>query len=210
MNARVMPNRHLRDSEPVHKRERGKESVHAFEEVQSLQHGPSEYLEWASSVVDAVVGKEVPYTVGNSGRYCFHQAILPLLPPSAHEIVGVSIGEEFQDVLAVLLKIAVDLDDQFAGRLTEARVERAGLAVVSVEVEDPHLPVLRRQAIQCFAAAVAAAIVHENDFERTSLRGRVRTHDGQQSLDQGNKIVSFILDGDDDGSPWMGWHGHAG
>jgi len=173
VHARVVPDRHLRDSEPIHERERGKESVHAFEEVQSLQHGPSEYLERASCVVDAVVGKEVPYKVGDSGRRSFHKAILPLLSPSAHEIVGGSIGEEFQDVFAVLLKIAIDSDDQFAGRSAEARVERAGLAIVSVEVKRGNLGVLRRQAIQLLTAAVAAAVVHENDFERTSLRGRM-------------------------------------
>ena len=102
MNAWVMPDRHLRDSEPVHDCERGKESVHALVEADAFQHRPSEYLERASCVVDAVVGKEVPHTVGDSGRHFLHQAILPLLPPSAHEIVGISIGEEFQDVLAVL------------------------------------------------------------------------------------------------------------
>jgi len=173
VNARVVPDRHLRNREPMHERERGKESVHALEEAQSLQHGPSEYLERAPRVVDAVVGKDVPHTVGDSGRHFFHQAILPLLPPSAHEIVGGSMGEEFQDVCAVLLKIAVDLDDDVTGRLLEARVERAGLAVVSVEVEDPHLSVLCRQAIQVLTTAVAAAIVHEDDFERPSLRGRM-------------------------------------
>jgi len=113
VNSRVVPDRHLRDSEPIYERGRGKESVHAFEEVQSLQQGPLEYLERACCVVDAVVGKEVPYKVGDSGRHFFHQAILPLLSPSAHEIVGGSIGEEFQDVFAVLLKIAIDSDDQY-------------------------------------------------------------------------------------------------
>ena len=144
MHARVVPNRHLRDSEPVHERERGKESVHAFEEAQSLQYGPSKDLERASRIVDTVVGKEVPHTVGNSGRHFFNQAILPLLSPSAHEIVGGSIREEFQNVFAVLLKITVNLDNDVTGRLFEARVERAGLAVISIEVEHPHVGVLRR------------------------------------------------------------------
>jgi hypothetical protein len=129
-----------------------------LEEADAFQHGPSEYLERASRVVDAVVGKEVPHTVGDSGRHFFNQAILPLLPPSAHEIVGGGIGEEFQNVFAVLLKIAVDFDDDVTGRLLEARIERAGLAVVSVEVETSTW-VLCRQAIQ-FPTAVAA-IVHE-------------------------------------------------
>ena len=173
MNARIVPNRHFCDREPVHERERGKESVHALEESDALQYGPSEYLEWAPCVMDAVVGKDIPQAVGDSGRYLFHQAILPLLPPSAHEIVGVSIGEEFQDICAVLLKVAVDLDDQFAGRLAEACFERAGLAIISIEVEDSNLRVLRRQAIQFFTTTVAAPIVYEDDFERPSLRGRV-------------------------------------
>jgi anaerobic glycerol-3-phosphate dehydrogenase len=157
----------------VHERERGKESVHAFEEAQSLQHGPPEYLERASCVVDAVVGKEVSHTVGDPGRHFFYQAILPVLSPSARKIVGISIGKEFQDVLAVLLEVAVDLDDDVSGRLAEARFERAGLAVVSIEVEHPNLGVLRRQAIQLISTAVAAAIVNKDDFERPSLRGRV-------------------------------------
>jgi hypothetical protein len=62
------------------------------------------------------------------------------------------------------LKIAVDFDDQFAGRLLEARVERAGLAVVSVEVEDPHLLVLCRQTIQLLTTSVAAAIVYKENL----------------------------------------------
>jgi len=173
VNARVMPDRHLYDREPVHERERGKESVHALEEADAFQHGPPEYFERAPCVVDTVVGKEVPHAVGDSRRHLFHEAILPLLPPSAHEIVGITIGEEFQDVLAILLKIAVEVDDQFAGGLIETRFECAGLAVISIEVKYPNLGVLRCQTIQCFTAAVAAAIVHEDDFERPSLRGRV-------------------------------------
>src|SRR4029077_5081628 len=138
-----MPDRYFCDRESMHERERGKEPVHAFKEPQSLQHRPPEYFERASCVMDAVVGKEVSHTIGDPGRHFFHQAILPLLSPSAHKIVGISIGKEFQDVLAVLLKIAVDLDDDFAERLTESRVERAGFSVISVEVEHPNLGVLR-------------------------------------------------------------------
>src|SRR5688572_13174941 len=173
MNARVMLNRHFGDREPVHEGECGKESVHSLEESDALQHGTPEYLERAPSVVDAVMGKHIPHAVGDSGRQFLHQPILSLLPPSAHEIVGISIGEEFQDVFAVLLKVAVYLDDNVTERLIETRFERAGLAVVSIEVEDPNLGMLRRHTIQGLAAAVAAAVVHEDEFERSSLRVRV-------------------------------------
>ena len=169
MNARIVPNRHFCDREPVHECECGKESVHALEESDALQHGTSEYLERAPGVVDAVMGKHIPHAVGDSGRQFLDQPILSLLPPSAHEIMGISIGEEFQDVFAVLLKVAVYLDDNVSERLIEARFERAGLAVISIEVENPNLSVLCGHAIQRLTAAVAAAIVHEDHFERPRL-----------------------------------------
>jgi len=147
--------------------------MHALEEADTFQHGPPEYLERAACVMDPVVDKKVTHAVGDSGGYFLHQAILPLLSPAAHEIVGIRVGEEFQDVLAVLLKVAVHVDDNFSGRLAEARFERAGLAVISVEVEHANLGVLCRQSIQFFTAPIATAIVHEDDFERPSLRGRV-------------------------------------
>ncbi len=173
MNARVMLNRHFCDREPVHEGECGKESVHALEESDPLQHGTSEYLERAPGVVDAVMGKRIPHAVGDSGRQFLHQPILPLLPPSAHEIVGISIGEEFQDVFAVLLKVAVYLNDNVTERLIETRFERACLAIISIKVEDSNLGMIRRHTIQGLAAAVATAVVHEDEFERPGLRGRM-------------------------------------
>jgi len=96
-------------------------------------------------------------------------SLVSFLPPPAHEIVGTNIGKEFQDILAVLLKIAVDVDDQFTGSLREPRFERAGLPVVSIEVERQNLRVLCFKAIQYFTASIAAPVVHEDDFERPGL-----------------------------------------
>ncbi len=161
----------------------------------ALQHGTPEYLERASGVVDAVMGKHIPHTVGDSGRQFLHQAILPLLPPSAHEIVGISIGEEFQDVFAVLLKVAVYLDDNVAERLIEARFERTGLAIISIEVEDPHSRMLRRQTIQGLAAAVAAAVVHEDDFEGEPSRPRVNSSQPSSRSIRGTRLSRSSLIG---------------
>lgn len=82
-------------------------------------------------------------------------------------------GQKLQDVRTVLLEVAVDLDDDVSGRLVETRVERTGLSVISVEMEHPNLGVLPRQAVQLFAAAVAAAIVHKDNFKWSSPRGRM-------------------------------------
>jgi hypothetical protein len=148
----------------MHERERREESVHAFEERDAFQHRTPEYFEWAPSIVDAVMGKEIPHTIGDSGGHSLYQAILSLLSPSAHKIIGGSIGQELQDVFTVLLKIAVEFDDELAGRLRKTRVERAGFAVISVEMEHPYLRVLNSQTVQVFTAAVAAAIVYEENL----------------------------------------------
>ena len=115
MNARVVSHGHFGDREPMHERKRWEKSVHALEQRDPFQHGTPEYLERATGVVNAVARKEIPHPIGDPGGQFFYQAILPLLSPSTDEIVGGSIGEEFQDVLAILLQIAVNVDDDFTG-----------------------------------------------------------------------------------------------
>ncbi len=159
-----MPDLHLRDRESMHERKRREEPVHALEERDAFQHWTPEYFERAAGIVDAVVCIEIPHTIGDARREHFDQTVLSGESPPAHDIVGVCVGHKFQDVFAVLLKIAVDCDDQFSGRLLKARVECAGLSVISVEMERGNLGVLRGQPIHDLAAAVAAAVVHKDNL----------------------------------------------
>ena len=70
------------------------------------------------------------------------------------------------DAVVPPLEIAVDLDDDLARRLSKARVKSAGLTVISVEVEHPHVGMFACQSVQLVAAAIAAPIVHEDDLIR--------------------------------------------
>jgi hypothetical protein len=65
-----------------------------------------------------------------------------------------------------LLEIAVDLDDDLSGGLPKSSLKRAGLPVISVEVEHSHLSMLVSQSIQLIAASIAAPIVNEENLVR--------------------------------------------
>jgi hypothetical protein len=76
------------------------------------------------------------------------------------------IGNQLQDIFAVLLEIAVDLDDDLPGRLPKSSLKRAGLPVISVKVEHSHLSMLASQSIQLIATSIAAPIVNEENLVR--------------------------------------------
>lgn len=164
VNARVMPDGHFSHGESMHLGQGRKEPVHALVQSDALEHRAPEYFEWASRIMHAVVSEVVSYAVRNSGGDHLYESILPLLSPAAHEVVAGREGEQFQNIFAVLLEVTVDLDDDFAGRLPKSRIEGAGLAVIPVEVKHPDLGMLRRETIQFLAAAVAAAVIHKENF----------------------------------------------
>ena len=97
------------------------------------------------------------------------ETILSLLPPSTDDIVRSSVRKQFQNVFAILLEIPVDLDNDLARRLLKARLKRAGLAVISVEVEHPHVGMFACQTVQLVTAAVAAPIVNKENFVRSGI-----------------------------------------
>jgi hypothetical protein len=99
--------------------------------------------------------------------------------------MGGGIREQPQDIFAVLLEIAVDLDDDLARRSPKARIKCARFAIIAVEVEHPHVWVLTGQAVQLIAAAVAAAIVDEENLIRARARPFVGIHDFQETCDEG-------------------------
>ena len=166
MDAGIMTHRHFRDREPVHERERRKESMQALKEPDAFQHGASKDLERAARIMDTVMRKKVSHRVRNPGGDHLHEAVLSLLSPSADEVVGGGIRKQPQDIFGVLLEIAVDLDNDLARRLPKARIKRARFAVITVEVEDAHARMFACQSVQFVAAPVAAPIVHKQNLIR--------------------------------------------
>jgi len=48
---------------------------------------------------------------------------MPVCSPPAHEVECFHMGKQRADISRVVLKVAVDRDDQIAGRVFESRVE---------------------------------------------------------------------------------------
>jgi hypothetical protein len=204
VNARIMSDRHLGHRKSVHQGQRGEEPVHALKEPDAFQYGAPKDLEWASRIMDTVMSEKVSHRVRDPGGDHLHEAVLSLLPPSADQVVGRGVRQQLQDVLAVLLEIAVNLDNDLAQRLPKAGIQRAGLAIIAVEVKHPHLRMRAGQAVQLVAAAVAAAIVNEENFVWARARQLVGIHDFQETCNERRQVLPFILDGDDDRGPRIG------
>lgn len=169
VDAGIMTHRHFRDRETMHERERRKESMQALKEPDALQHGASKDLQRAPRIMDTVMRKKVSHRVRNPGGDHLHEAVLSLLSPSADEVVGSGIRKQPQDIFAILLEIAVDLDNDLARRLPKARIKRARFAVITVEVENAHARMFACQSVQFVAAPVAAPIVNEENLVRASV-----------------------------------------
>ena len=165
-----MPNRHFRHGESMHQRERRKEPVHAGKHLESIDDRSAKQLERTAGVMNTVAGHGTSYRIRHSGRNFPYQAVVPIGPPSADEIIVLGMGKQDADVGWIVLEIAVHRGDQSAGRPLESGVEPRRLSIVTIEMPHGHGGVLGGQTVQEFAAAVAASVVHINDFKGGGVR----------------------------------------
>jgi hypothetical protein len=69
--------------------------------------------------------------------------------------------------------------------------------------------VIGGQSVEYLAAAVRTPVVHVEDFKRRRRRLFTLLQDFDELIREREKIVPFILDGDDDGDPrWLYRSGH--
>ena len=74
------------------------------------------------------------------------ERVAPLRLPAGHEVEAlVELRQQAGDLGRVVLEVAVDRDDDVAGRLREAGVERGRLAEVAAQAHDAHVVVDRVQ-----------------------------------------------------------------
>src|SRR6476620_5662554 len=158
--------------------------------------------------MDTVMCEDISDEIAHQGRHPADEVVLSIFSPATDQVIGFGIGQQLQNVPAVLLKISVSVDNELAVAVIEPGIERSGLPVVTLKVEDFIFVILSSYSIHDFTAPIGTAVVDENDFKWTSLRGGMHTHDREQTLDQRMKILSLILYRDDDRSPWAWRIGH--
>ena len=87
--------------------------------------------------------------------------------PAGDEVESLlELGEQPRDLRRIVLQVAVDGDDDVALRFRKTRLERARLAEVAPEPDDPNVVVCGVQARQRGERAVGRAVVDEDDLPR--------------------------------------------
>src|SRR5215217_753223 len=152
--------------------------------------------------MDTVMCEDISDEIAHQGRHSADEVVLSIFSPTTDQVIGFGIGQQRQNVPAVLLKVSVSVDNELAVAVLEPGIECGGLPVVTLKVESFYFVILSSKSIHDFTAPVGTAVVDENNFKWTSLRGGMHTHDREQTLDERRKILALILYRDNDSSPW--------
>jgi len=127
--------------------------------------------------------------------------------PATHDIVVREMREEDGDVRRLCLQIAIHNNDDLPGSVLKPGVQCGSLAVVSIEVQSANSMILACEAVENETTSIHASIIDEENFKRSVLRLALRRQDSKQLFGEGRKIISLILDRDNDGRPGRGQGG---
>ena len=127
---------------------------------------------------------------GNPSR----QRVAPLRLPARDEVEAlVELREQPRDLGGIVLKVAVDRDDDVALGFLEAGLQRGGLAEVAPEPDDAYLVVLRVQTRERREGAVGRAVVDEDDLPRPTEW----FEHGRELVVQQRDAALLVVHGDD-------------
>ena len=134
--------------------------------------------------------------VGDLRRHAARpQVVHALLAPAADDVVAfVELREQLRNFLGRVLQIAVHGDDHLAGGGVESGGERGRLPVVARKADRAHVRVARRQHLERLRRAVAAAVVHVDDFRSATDQKEHRREAARELLDR----PRFVEERDDD------------
>ena len=151
-------------------------------------------LQGAAVVVEADAGHAADEPVRDPRRQLAGEAVLPVLPPAADDVVAlVELLEQPPDVGRVVLEVAVHRDDDSP----RAWSKPAAIAAVWPKFRrswTSEPPVARGERGELRVGAVAAAVVDDDDLVRApELVERV-----DELASSGSTFVLLVVDRDDD------------
>jgi hypothetical protein len=170
-----------------------------------LDHAGTIGLEGGAEVVQRDAGQLGHHPVGDArGQAARPVAIDAVGAPAAGDVVALGeLGEQLRQIFRRMLQVAVHGDDHLAQGVIEAGGERGRLAVVAGQFDDADGGIAGAEAAQRQVAAVAAAVIDEDDL--------VGQADGDQHAREARvQFVErrlFVEDGNDHGQ--LKVRGHA-
>ena len=198
---RAVVDHDLGDGDALLAGNRRQEPVHLTVELQRLDDFGAEHFERAAIIVQVHAGGRRDQPVRNRrGQSPRQECVLPILPPAADNV-----GATFErvhhcgNVARIVLEVAVGSDDQPAPRVSETGGERGGLPEVAPETDDPQVRIDGLQPRESLEAPVGAPVVDDDDFVRSSPRGKRLVQFAMELRQRGR----FIVNWDDDAELWV-------
>ena len=198
-----MANLDLGDPKAAGVRQDRDEPVQLAVDADLAQHLAAVELEPAIVIVEAAAAHAADHPVEDAAGIDLVPGIVAGLLPAADHVVSLfELGQEARNLGRVVLKIAVEREDQVAPGGLERGREGRRLAEVAPKPDRPHSRIAPGQCGQDGPRTVATAIIDENEFDWPSRA--VGEHGIELAVQRGQAFF-FIVDRDDDAD-----HGQSG
>ena len=150
----------------------GNEAMHLAVKFEFDGNLTADCLECTSEVVDGKTSGARDQPVRNFGRDLpTDHVVLPVFSPAVDQIVSLfQLVQHHWDVARVVLQIAVDGDDEVAGRVLNARKHRRGLSIVAAKQHKFYSPVLLSKLFKLVGRPIPAPVIDQNKVEGARLR----------------------------------------
>src|SRR5882762_4486491 len=95
-----------------------------------------------------------------------NESFLTLMPPAAHDVIAlVDLLQKCRQLFREMLKIGIHGNDHIADRRIQPGLQSGCLAVVASQLDHMESGLEFGQVARSSEALVAAAIIHEHEFE---------------------------------------------
>ncbi|EXI72634.1 MAG: hypothetical protein AW07_03079 [Candidatus Accumulibacter sp. SK-11] len=173
------------------------EAMHLTVQPNFLDDRGAVDLEAATVVVQANASDVADQSIGDARRDRSQpDVVLTVLPPADHqiEIAVQEAADQSGHVGGIVLQVPVECGDDVAAGRIDTRLHGGGLAEIALQTEHTHVrPVLAKIGAQALIGAVAAAVVHDDQFPRAGIMREGLVNSRQQWGD----IVAFVVQGYD-------------
>ncbi len=107
-------------------------------------------------------------------------------PAGNHVITFINFGDEFRQLIGIVLQVAIHGDDHLAAGVVKTGGKRGRLAEIAAKVDHQYMRVAAGDGVQAFKRVIARAVVDVNDFVGFFRRGE----EGEIARQAGVKLLN--------------------
>ena len=162
MEARVVRDLHLADTESLELEECWDESVHLSEEIDILKTFTTIRFQAASGIMNLVMYENRSEHIRPAREKSLHEIITTLETPSGYHVIPlIHLCEEKRDIVRIILKVAIDRDDDLSLRCLDTCIESGGLT----EILPEHYQLKWCESPTQLERLIPGSIIDKDNFE---------------------------------------------